>query len=1828
MDIGQGSSWIPATPGKPGFAKSPPICSNRQENQQAHVNWSDLQREQEAMAYAAGPTTEAQNAVAYHGSTSSVTVDQCFTTSEAAVGTKFEMYGGGVNMYNNISSDNIDMWGNMSFGDLLAMAHAGSTTPADETAYSVKSSFQPLINSQNADESSIFSSFPFNLNSPPRMTDATLSSHIPFQFETVTPDVIKSKEQASNASNLDINVTTVERIIQSNEDTIKIAEANELRQNKEQSDLILDQSELQEYHTPDKEGKQDTQLNNTPQQKQRRRKHRPKVVREGKPKRTPKPRTEKQPGSEEPKTEKRKYVRKSKVGGPAATSAEEVNNTICHEGKPPSSEKTPTAKRKYVRKNQVNKGMENPSEEGSSGTIGRPAATSAEEVNNTICHEGKPPSSQKTPTSKRKYVRRNQVSKSTEKPSEEGSSGTTDPAEVSLPRKSCRKSLNFEFESQASDENSSYRPSTLDLHANNSGSSAQSAQSAQLGQGEEATNDETEAGKTYNISSPLNQEARNYLSQPGMQYPGPPTPDKVGWNHDKVMVGNSRIICSDLTHDKQASIQQMTPQSPNFSNCSSSECLPHGKGLKRQHPHRTDEAQLYSINGRGAYFNSMQAYQAILPANQPGFYSNIGMHFPSIYQRKRAEKGHISTTSYIKAFTGETNYVPSSQCNISGYPSNNSATNIANNRMWNFNVMPAFVEAEKFRKRRSNGATQVHDLASLHEIYRQFPTSTSQEATKHGFVERYKTSHLSNACMGAPIVDTREAMKKKKKSRTSILVNSAASDMYTHQLFTKNTRGSLPALTWRGMSPIDEIAEHLRHLDLNRESSQNQGEHGIITYNAKFQGESALVLYQGDGSIVPFGSSLARKRKLRPKVDVDDETDRVWKLLLQDINSEGIDGTDEDKAKWWEEERRVFNGRADSFIARMRLVQGDRRFSPWKGSVVDSVVGVFLTQNVSDHLSSSAFMSLAAHFPLKTDSTQQHEGNTGIIIEEPEECETDPNVSIRWYEDQPNQSTRCQDSSGVYNTDSNEENAAADGSESSENSTQCIKSAECSVILQTDSSREGSDLYHESTVMGFGDQKELNDLPSSPSSVVSSENSAVIQASERTDSSNFCSSASFLKLLQMAGTSGPQGTRCTEHLQEGENFPFLGKELSTPKQSGLSAESAHPALYATKPQNKLVIETVNDAEVNVELQFQTEDSNCNVQQVPEAPTFSETIVDVTERASIVFDSCKSEERVVESNLKNDSNHVCSKVDSVNDNPSKAKNGRPGKEKENIDWDSLRLQAQANGKKRERTTNTMDSLDYEAVRCANVNEIAHTIKERGMNNKLAERIKAFLDRIVSEHGSIDLEWLRDVPPDKAKEYLLSIRGLGLKSVECVRLLTLHHLAFPVDVNVGRIAVRLGWVPLQPLPESLQLHLLELYPILESIQQYLWPRLCKLDQRTLYELHYHMITFGKVFCTKSKPNCNACPLRGECRHFASAFASARLALPAPEEKSIVCATENKASNNNPRENFTHLPLPLPPGNQQPVEHQKLINSAPIIEVPATPEPVVEVPATPEQEQIQTPEIDIEDMCSEDPNEIPMIELNMAEFTQNVKKYVEKNMELQHVEMSNALVALTSEAASIPTPKLKNVSRLRTEHQVYELPDSHPLLEGLDKREPDDPSSYLLAIWTPGETANSMQPPETQCNSHESGKLCENETCSSCNSIREAHSQTVRGTLLIPCRTATRGSFPLNGTYFQVNEVFADHDSSLNPINVPRDWLWNLPRRTVYFGTSVASIFKGLNTESIQHCFWRGFVCVRGFDQKTRAPRPLLARFHFPASKLLNKAKGKTNEDKGVTHLNILI
>lgn len=129
--------------------------------------------------------------------------------------------------------------------------------------------------------------------------------------------------------------------------------------------------------------------------------------------------------------------------------------------------------------------------------------------------------------------------------------------------------------------------------------------------------------------------------------------------------------------------------------------------------------------------------------------------------------------------------------------------------------------------------------------------------------------------------------------------------------------GISPDELWKQLGySVEAISELLCLLDINRENSETS----LVPYSMKCQGNEMILFSSGAGAIVPL--TPVKKRRARPKVDLDSETDRVWKLLLENIDSEGINGSDEQKAKWWEEERNVFRGRADSFIARMHLVQG------------------------------------------------------------------------------------------------------------------------------------------------------------------------------------------------------------------------------------------------------------------------------------------------------------------------------------------------------------------------------------------------------------------------------------------------------------------------------------------------------------------------------------------------------------------------------------------------------------------------------------------------------------------------------------------------------------------------------------------------------------------------------------------------------------------------------------------------------------------------------------------------------------------------------------------
>ncbi|XP_071696794.1 DNA glycosylase/AP lyase ROS1-like [Rutidosis leptorrhynchoides] len=887
-----------------------------------------------------------------------------------------------------------------------------------------------------------------------------------------------------------------------------------------------------------------------------------------------------------------------------------------------------------------------------------------------------------------------------------------------------------------------------------------------------------------------------------------------------------------------------------------------------------------------------------------------------------------------------------------------------------------------------------------------------------------------------------------------------------------------------------------------------------------------------NGAVVKVGPT--KKRKEIPKVNLDKESLRVWKLLMENDGSEPVEETDKDKEEWWEKQREIFRGRVDSFIAKMHLIQGDRRFSPWKGSVTDSVVGVYLTQNVTDHLSSSAFMSVAARFPAKS--------RTKEIVDRGEDA-------FR----QELDTSSCVDASGVTpimepNQDSVSNPSPVACSQESTATGLCTINNPCADV---------------SDATPFVDPNK--DSVSVPTLAACSQESV---------SSNNLVIDCLVKNNEM------------EHADVSNTTPILAHDK--PNVNGNSdnfrerieleeVDFLKQFCKSDASESQVIREGQSSESVN---SVSLPDLNDVVSEIPSESVGQRksTLEEEPEVANPLYDLLSEVILEQEVNAVHINDHQRLKKKTLETGSSGKKNKSEKKQEKKVDWEEVRKRYCKTGDV-ETDENYMDAVDWDAVRRATVEELANIIVKRGMNNVLAGKIKDFLDRMYKDHGTHDLEWLRDVPPDMAKEFLLSIEGIGLKSVECIRLLTLHHHAFPVDTNVGRVATRLGWVPLQPLPDAVQIHLLNAYPMVDTIQKYLYPRLITLDQRTLYELHYQLITFGKVFCTKIKPNCDACPMRAECRHYASAVASGRLALPGSEETSNVTSIVSVENEQNHSKFVTPTShFDIQGGNSGSSYH----------------DPIIEVPSSPEPEIKDTQPIigDIEDLFIDSDDEIPFIQLNVEEFRETLKDTIETHNipNLSEDDKTKALVALIAETNTFRVPRMKFVARSRTFHLVHELPDSHPILAGFHEREDDDPSPYLLRVWHPDELPKPL----------------ENTENTACNSYNGDQEETYKGTILIPCRTANRGKFPLNGTYFQVNEVFADDETSRFPIDVPSHLLHNLTTRTLGCGSSATSIFRGLSTGVIQRLFWRGSICVRSFNRKTRQPNGLHKRLYMSSTK----------------------
>ena len=153
--------------------------------------------------------------------------------------------------------------------------------------------------------------------------------------------------------------------------------------------------------------------------------------------------------------------------------------------------------------------------------------------------------------------------------------------------------------------------------------------------------------------------------------------------------------------------------------------------------------------------------------------------------------------------------------------------------------------------------------------------------------------------------------------------------------------------------------------------------------------------------------------------------------------------------------------------------------------------------------------------------------------------------------------------------------------------------------------------------------------------------------------------------------------------------------------------------------------------------------------------------------------------------------------------------------------------------------------WEEVRDAPEAEVIEAVRVAGLANQKGPNIQRALRQISEERGELDLDFLKEMPVEEARQWLTKFKGVGPKTAAIVLLFSLGMPAFPVDTHVYRITGRVG---LRPEKISVE----KAHPYLESV----------FPPETYYAAHLNIIRLGREICKARKPNCAACPLLEIC------------------------------------------------------------------------------------------------------------------------------------------------------------------------------------------------------------------------------------------------------------------------------------------------------------------------------------------------------------------------------
>jgi endonuclease-3 len=155
--------------------------------------------------------------------------------------------------------------------------------------------------------------------------------------------------------------------------------------------------------------------------------------------------------------------------------------------------------------------------------------------------------------------------------------------------------------------------------------------------------------------------------------------------------------------------------------------------------------------------------------------------------------------------------------------------------------------------------------------------------------------------------------------------------------------------------------------------------------------------------------------------------------------------------------------------------------------------------------------------------------------------------------------------------------------------------------------------------------------------------------------------------------------------------------------------------------------------------------------------------------------------------------------------------------------------------------------WEAVMDAPEEEIIDAVRVAGLANQKGPRIKAVLQQIQAEVGSLDLSFLTDLPLEEARDWLLRFKGVGRKTSAIVLQFALNRPAFPVDTHIYRVSGRLG---IRPAGMNVE----KAHQLMEQL----------VEPADYYAGHLNLIRLGRETCHPRKPDCPNCPVLEYCRY----------------------------------------------------------------------------------------------------------------------------------------------------------------------------------------------------------------------------------------------------------------------------------------------------------------------------------------------------------------------------